>query len=117
MLSPVWGLVSLAAVLSSSHASAHTYTSLPVARETTNYLPFLSLQQTLPPIKNHPMPNQPAGHFQRRLLVDKEASLVWVKPEPPKPILLYLAVTARSYSTEDFLSNFTSEFPKYFLSR
>ncbi|XP_074451787.1 cilia- and flagella-associated protein 65 isoform X3 [Larus michahellis] len=73
--------------------------------------------KTLPPIKNHPMPNQPAGHFQRRLLVDKEASLVWVKPEPPKPILLYLAVTARSYSTEDFLSNFTSEFPKYFLSR
>ncbi|KAM9630301.1 cilia- and flagella-associated protein 65 [Morphnus guianensis] len=72
--------------------------------------------KTLPPIKNHPMPNLPAGHFQRRLLLDKEASRVWVRPEPPKPILLHLGVTARSYSVEDFFSNFTSEFPKYFLS-
>uniref|UniRef100_A0A8C8AGE9 Cilia and flagella associated protein 65 n=1 Tax=Otus sunia TaxID=257818 RepID=A0A8C8AGE9_9STRI len=71
---------------------------------------------TLPPIKNHPMPNLPAGHFQRRMLSNKEASRVWVKPEPPKPILLHLGVTARSYSIEDFFSNFTSEFPKYFLS-
>ncbi|NXL55971.1 CFA65 protein, partial [Chordeiles acutipennis] len=82
----------------------------------TMYLPFLSLQQTLPPVKNHPMPNLPAGHFERRLLLDKGASRVWVKPEPPKPILLHLGVTARSYFIEDFLSNFTSEFPKYFLS-
>ncbi|PKU48418.1 hypothetical protein llap_1326 [Limosa lapponica baueri] len=72
---------------------------------------------TLPPIKNRPMPNQLAGHFERRLLLDKEASLVWVKPEPPKPILLHLGVTARSYSIEDFFSNFTLESPKYFLSR
>ncbi|NXC20444.1 CFA65 protein, partial [Corythaeola cristata] len=84
---------------------------------TTMYLLFLSLQQTLPPIKNHPMPNLPAGHFQRRLLLKKEASQVWVKPEPPKPIFLHLGVTARSYSVEDFFSNFTSEFPKYCLSR
>ncbi|NXP52066.1 CFA65 protein, partial [Heliornis fulica] len=80
------------------------------------YLPLLSLQQTLPPIKNHPMPNQPAGHFQRRLLLDKEASRVWIKPEPPKPILLHLGVTARFYSTEEFFSTFTSELPKHFLS-
>ncbi|NWU60823.1 CFA65 protein, partial [Pterocles burchelli] len=84
---------------------------------TTKHPPFLSLQQTLPPIKNHPTPNPPAGHFQRRLLLDKEASQVWVKPEPPKPVLLHLGVTARSYSIEDFFSTFTSEFPKYFLSR
>ncbi|NWS77356.1 CFA65 protein, partial [Crotophaga sulcirostris] len=83
---------------------------------TTKYLPFLSLLQTLPPIKNRPMPNLPAGHFERRLLLGKEASRAWVKPEPPKPILLHLSVTARSYSIEDFFSNFTSEFPKYFLS-
>ncbi|NWR55549.1 CFA65 protein, partial [Bucorvus abyssinicus] len=84
---------------------------------TTKYLPFLSLQQTLPPIKNHPTPNLTTGHFERRLLLDKEASQLWVKPEPPKPILLHLGVTARSYSIEDFFSNFTSEFPKYFLPR
>ncbi|NXP06353.1 CFA65 protein, partial [Thinocorus orbignyianus] len=87
------------------------------ARVTTEYLTFLSLQQTLPPIKNRPMPNQPAGHLERRLLLDKEASLVWFKPEPPKPILLHLGVTARSYSIEDFFSNFILESPKYFLSR
>ncbi|NXG43747.1 CFA65 protein, partial [Psilopogon haemacephalus] len=72
---------------------------------------------TLPPIKNHPMPNLPAGHFERRLLLDKEPSRMWVKPEPPKPMLLHLVVTARSYSIEDFFNNFTSEFPKYFFSR
>ncbi|NXX10180.1 CFA65 protein, partial [Podargus strigoides] len=86
------------------------------ARVTPKYLPFLSLQQTLPPIKNPRTPNLPAGHFQRRLLLNKEASQVWVKPEPPKPILLHLGVTARSYSIVDFFSNFTSELPKYFLS-
>ncbi|XP_009909465.2 cilia- and flagella-associated protein 65 [Dryobates pubescens] len=73
--------------------------------------------KTLPPIKNHPMPHLPAGHFEKRLLLDKEASRVRVKPEPPKPMLLHLVVTARSYSIEDFFSNFTSEFPKYFFSR
>ncbi|GAB0191477.1 cilia- and flagella-associated protein 65 [Grus japonensis] len=73
--------------------------------------------KTLPPIKNHSTPNLPAGHFQRRLLLDKEASRVWVKPDPPKPILLHLGVTARSYSIEDFFSDFTAEFPKCFLSR
>ncbi|NWW99450.1 CFA65 protein, partial [Caloenas nicobarica] len=88
-----------------------------VTKGATKYLPFLSLQQTLPPITNHPMPNLPAGHLQRRLLLDKEASRVWIKPEAPNPILLHLGVTARSYSIEDFFSNFTSEFPKYFLSR
>ncbi|XP_065606522.1 cilia- and flagella-associated protein 65 [Cyrtonyx montezumae] len=71
--------------------------------------------KTLPPIKNHPTARQPAGHTWRRLLSDKEASHVWVKPEPPRPILLHLDVTARSHSTEDFFSNFSSEFPKYFL--
>ncbi|NXX38306.1 CFA65 protein, partial [Tricholaema leucomelas] len=75
------------------------------------------LAGTLPPIKTHPMPNLPAGCWDRRLLLDKESSRVWVKPEPPKPMLLHLAVTARSYSVEDFFSSFTSEFPKHFFSR
>ncbi|XP_064021036.1 cilia- and flagella-associated protein 65 isoform X3 [Pogoniulus pusillus] len=71
----------------------------------------------LPPIKPHPKPNLPAGCCERRLLLDKGSSRVWVKPEPPKPMLLHLAVTARSYCVEDFFSSFTSEFPKYFFSR
>ncbi|NXC37869.1 CFA65 protein, partial [Penelope pileata] len=81
----------------------------------TENLPLLSFKQTLPPIINHLEPNLPVGHLQRRLLLDKEADRVWVKPEPPEPILLHLSVTARSHSTEDFFNSFTSEFPKYFL--
>ncbi|NXF92889.1 CFA65 protein, partial [Eubucco bourcierii] len=73
--------------------------------------------KTLPPIKIQPIPNLPAGHFERRLLLDRKFSRVCIKPEPPKPMLLHLVVTARSYSIEDFFSNFASEFPKYFFSR
>ncbi|NWJ00164.1 CFA65 protein, partial [Crypturellus undulatus] len=71
---------------------------------------------TLPPIGNHPVPNPPASRSQRRQFLDKEAGRLWAKPEPPKPMLLHLAVTARSHSIEDFFSNFTSDFPKYFLN-
>ncbi|NXQ35424.1 CFA65 protein, partial [Alaudala cheleensis] len=80
-------------------------------------LPFLSLQQTLPPIKSHPKPSQPPGHIGRQQLLDKDASQVWVKPEPPTPLLLHLDVSARSYTIEEFVSNFTLDVPRYFLSR
>ncbi|NXK62188.1 CFA65 protein, partial [Sylvietta virens] len=80
-------------------------------------LPFLSLPQTLPSIKSHPTPSQPPGHTERGLLLDKDASQVRVKPEPPTPLLLHLDVSARSYAIEDFVSNFTLDFPRYFLSR
>ncbi|NXR74777.1 CFA65 protein, partial [Pycnonotus jocosus] len=67
--------------------------------------------KTLPPIKSCP------GHTERGLLLDKDTSQVWVKPEPPMPLLLHLDVSARSYAIEDFLSNFALDFPRYFLSR
>uniref|UniRef100_A0A8C3NUV1 Cilia and flagella associated protein 65 n=1 Tax=Cyanoderma ruficeps TaxID=181631 RepID=A0A8C3NUV1_9PASS len=70
--------------------------------------------KTLPPIKSHPTPSQPPGHIKRGLLLDKDTSQVWVKPEPPTPLLLHLDVSARSYAIEEFLSNFTSDFPRYF---
>ncbi|NWT55676.1 CFA65 protein, partial [Erythrocercus mccallii] len=73
--------------------------------------------KTLPPIKNRPRPSQPPGHIEKGLLLDKDASQMWVKPEPPKPLLLHLDVSARSYAIEDFLSNFALDFPRYFLSR
>ncbi|NXM41474.1 CFA65 protein, partial [Gymnorhina tibicen] len=73
--------------------------------------------KTLPPIRSHPTPSQPPGHLERGLLLGKDASQVWVKPEPPKPFTLHLDVSARSYNIEDFLSNFALDFPRYFLSR
>ncbi|NWV48006.1 CFA65 protein, partial [Daphoenositta chrysoptera] len=73
--------------------------------------------KTLPPIKSHPTPSQRPGHLERGLLLDKGTSQMWVKPEPPKPLVLHLDVSARSYCIEDFLRSFPSDFPKYFLSR
>ncbi|NXS88297.1 CFA65 protein, partial [Erpornis zantholeuca] len=71
--------------------------------------------KTLPPIKSHPTASQPRGHLW--LLLGKDTSQAWVKPEPPKPLNLHLDMSARSYTTEDFISTFTSDFPRYFLSR
>ncbi|KAL9847951.1 cilia- and flagella-associated protein 65 [Geothlypis trichas] len=87
----------------------------------TEYLskssPVIRKYKTLPPIRGHPTPSQPLGHTERKLPLDKDASKVWVKPEPPTPLSLHLDVTARSYAIEDFLSNFALDFPRYFLSR
>ncbi|XP_063256798.1 cilia- and flagella-associated protein 65 isoform X2 [Prinia subflava] len=71
--------------------------------------------KTLPPIKSHPTPSQPRGHTERGLLLDKDASQEWVKPEPPMPLLLHLDVSARSYAIEEFLSKFALDLPRYFL--
>ncbi|NXF11617.1 CFA65 protein, partial [Smithornis capensis] len=95
-----------------------TEKDLGTKKKPINYTPATSFSpQTLPPIKSHAMPSQPPGHPERKLLLGKDVSRVWVKPEHPKPMLLHLDVSARSHSIEDFLSNFPSEFPKYFLCR
>ncbi|XP_063017985.1 cilia- and flagella-associated protein 65 isoform X4 [Melospiza melodia melodia] len=87
----------------------------------TEYLskssPVIRKYKTLPPIKSQPPPSQPPGYTERRLPSDKDASQVWVKPEPPTPLSLHLDVSARSFAIEDFLSNFALDFPRYFLSR
>uniref|UniRef100_A0A8D0LCE8 Cilia and flagella associated protein 65 n=1 Tax=Sphenodon punctatus TaxID=8508 RepID=A0A8D0LCE8_SPHPU len=72
--------------------------------------------KTLPPIKNLHVPNPPASRSQRRQLVDKEGGRVWARPEPPKPFLLHLGVTARSQLIDDFLGSFYPEFPQHFLA-
>ncbi|NXW67838.1 CFA65 protein, partial [Hirundo rustica] len=87
------------------------------AKGLTVCLPFHSLQQTLPSIKSRPTPRQPPGYTERGLLLDKDTSQVWVKPEPPTPLLLHLDVSARSYAIEDFLSNFALDFPRYFFDQ
>ncbi|XP_074857085.1 cilia- and flagella-associated protein 65 [Carettochelys insculpta] len=71
--------------------------------------------QTLPPIKNLPASNPPVSRCQRRHLMDKGASRLWAKAEPPTSHLLHLAATARSHSMDDFLGNFSSELPRHFL--
>ncbi|XP_062972842.1 cilia- and flagella-associated protein 65 [Elgaria multicarinata webbii] len=73
--------------------------------------------KTLPPIKNIREPNPPASRSERRQTRHKEASRLWVKPEPPKPFLMHLGVTARSHSIDDFLTNFPIDLPQHFLYR
>ncbi|NXH29691.1 CFA65 protein, partial [Myiagra hebetior] len=73
--------------------------------------------KTLPPIKSHPTPSQPPGHLEKGLLLGKDASQVWVKPVPPKPLVLHLDVSARSYATEEFLPTFALDFSRYYLPR
>ncbi|KAM7049548.1 cilia- and flagella-associated protein 65 isoform 2-T2 [Acridotheres tristis] len=73
--------------------------------------------KALPSIKSHSTPSQLPGHTKKGMLLDKDASQLWVKPEPPTPLLLHVDVSARSYAIEDFLSNFALDFPRYFLSR
>ncbi|NXI80627.1 CFA65 protein, partial [Rhipidura dahli] len=72
--------------------------------------------KTLPPIKSRPTPSQPPRHLERGLLLGKDASQELVKPEPPKPLVLHLDVSARSYTIEDYLRDFILDFPRYFLS-
>ncbi|XP_061465321.1 cilia- and flagella-associated protein 65 isoform X2 [Rhineura floridana] len=73
--------------------------------------------KTLPPIKNIHAPNPPASRSQRRHIRNKEANRLWVKPEPPKPFLVHLGVTARSHSIDGFLTNFSNDLPQHFLYR
>nr|XP_020647832.1 cilia- and flagella-associated protein 65 isoform X1 [Pogona vitticeps] len=73
--------------------------------------------KTLPPIKNIQGPHPPASRSERRKLRDKEASRLWAKPEPPKPFLIHLGVTARSHSMDEFLTNFADDLPQHFLYR
>nr|XP_034983136.1 cilia- and flagella-associated protein 65 isoform X1 [Zootoca vivipara] len=73
--------------------------------------------KTLPPIRNIHVPNPPASRSQRKLTRNKDASRLWVKPEPPKPCLMHLGVTARSHSTDDYLVNFPNDLPQHFLFR
>ncbi|KAH0621232.1 hypothetical protein JD844_022312 [Phrynosoma platyrhinos] len=73
--------------------------------------------KTLPPIKNIQAPNPPASRSERRHLRNKKASRLWAKPEPPKPFLMHLGVTARSHSIDDFLANFSDDLPQHFLFR
>nr|XP_060629252.1 cilia- and flagella-associated protein 65 [Anolis sagrei ordinatus] len=73
--------------------------------------------KTLPPIKNPQVPHPPASRSERRHLRDKKASMLWAKPDPPKPYLMHLGVTARSHPIDDFLATYPEDFPQYFLFR
>ncbi|XP_066477298.1 cilia- and flagella-associated protein 65 [Tiliqua scincoides] len=71
--------------------------------------------KTLPPIKNICVPHPPASRSQRRQIRSKETNRLWARPEPPRPFLMHMGVTARSHAIDDFLSSFSDDLPQHFL--
>ncbi|MFT7817925.1 coiled-coil domain-containing protein 108 [Arapaima gigas] len=90
----------------------------PVPAQKTNVT--LRVYKTLPPI--HSMSSSLEGgpclsptRAERRAL--REACRVWRRPEPPRPALLHLGVTARSHSLLEFQSYFPSRFHAHYIQR
>ncbi|XP_023385489.1 cilia- and flagella-associated protein 65 [Pteropus vampyrus] len=69
--------------------------------------------KTLPPIKKQQSLCRPTSW---NLKIPKEETS-WPCPQPPSPGMLYLGLTARTHATDNFLANFFSDFPRYFLHR
>jgi len=73
----------------------------------------LSKYKTLPPIR------QLTADEERNLKWKKQKKLshLWKKPEPPKPFLLHLGITARTHDTRHFQANFPEEYCHFFIDR
>ncbi|XP_064646085.1 cilia- and flagella-associated protein 65-like isoform X2 [Lineus longissimus] len=69
--------------------------------------------KTLPPIKNLSVDaTKHLATFQKFIEDD-----LWEKPEPPRPFLLHLGVTARTHQVTDFQTNFPEEYHRYYVDR
>ncbi|KAI1899114.1 hypothetical protein AGOR_G00058210 [Albula goreensis] len=85
-----------------------------------SHSPLESSTQTLPPIRSSStalvgVTCARPSRAERR--AQREAEQVWRKPEPPRPTLLHLGVTARSHSPQEFQSCFPSRFSTHYLQR
>merc|ERR1719210_140726 len=47
----------------------------------------------------------------------KKLSQLWARPQPPKPFLLHLGVTARTHDIRQFQSNFPAEYCHFYIDR
>ena len=74
---------------------------------------FFLCPQTLPPIKQTTIAEQQERKRQQRRFGKK----YWARPEPPKPFLLHLGVTARTHTIEDFQQNFPDEYKNFYIDR
>ena len=69
--------------------------------------------QTLPPIKQVSMEEQRRREKAQRKF-DKK---YWGRPQPPKPFLLHLGVTARTHDIPEFQQNFPEEYKNFYVDR
>ncbi len=74
---------------------------------------FGLVDQTLPPIRHCTLDNERNRQKGQRRFKEE----FWPRPEPPKPFLLHLGVTARTHGVSEFQQNFPEEYSKYHIDR
>lgn len=73
----------------------------------------LAKYKTLPPIKQITMEEQ-RHHEKARRKFDRK---YWGRPQPPKPFLLHLGVTARTHDIIEFQQNFPEDYKNFYVDR
>ncbi|BFZ22011.1 hypothetical protein BsWGS_25049 [Bradybaena similaris] len=71
----------------------------------------LSKYQTLPPIRQLTADEQHLRDLKRK----KKLSQFWVKPQPQKPFLLHLGITARTHNHDTFQMHFSDELNHFYI--
>ena len=71
------------------------------------------LSQTLPPIKQQSVDDV----RQKKKQASKMLKSFWPTPQPPKPFLLHLGVTARTHDISEFQQNFQDQYDHFFIDR
>ncbi|CAC5365950.1 unnamed protein product [Mytilus coruscus] len=91
--------------------SASRLSSLETKRE--NSEGELTKYRTLPPIKVLSPDEEKEIAVQKM----KKDSLLWEKPNSPKPFLLHLGLTARTHDVREFQINFPEEYRNFYIDR
>lgn len=73
----------------------------------------LTKYKTLPPIRQLTEDEKRELDRKRK----KKLAQLWQKPEPQKPFLLHLGVTARTHDTKEFQTNFPEEYYHFYIDR
>ncbi|KAK2171090.1 hypothetical protein NP493_1104g03028 [Ridgeia piscesae] len=90
--------------------SVKSLKSLEVSRTPS---PEISRYKTLPPIKQQSVDDV----RQKKKQASKMLKSFWPTPQPPKPFLLHLGVTARTHDISEFQQNFQDEYDHFFIDR
>ena len=73
----------------------------------------LAKYKTLPPIKQRSIDQERS--VQK---IQQQFDLFnWERPQPPKPFLLHLGITARTHNIADFQTNFPQEYNQFYIDR
>lgn len=76
---------------------------------------MITMVQALPPIRSSI--GDALGEFTNRVEEKDQEEVGLRRPEPPRPKLLHLGVTARSHSILEYQAQFPSQFSKHHIYR